>query len=794
MTKIKNTEAYPLKIPVATDTIVGSDSENDGKTVSFQFDSFVDFVNSINGNEVISYTFATSPVPDLDENGYGYFLSENNITNPINVISLNISKKTKSSFDLTQLYQFIKTNSNDFVLNIRNTADPNNFVYFEISDVQEEDFQFVFTVSTTLDKCLGALINKAIYSLSFLTAAGGNQDLQETMENGSIATGISTPIYIQSTENIEIDSEKDAKLSGKNNVTLSTLGSNLNINDSVGYIYSSAGEDGFILKNNDYFSLQVKNPSDSSIVKLLMEKLNNGNNLQFRLPTDKPAGTYTLATLYIKSNESLDKAHRKGDVIYGILDQYTGEEITLSKIDYIPIVDNIIYFQLGTEYFKRNNIDKYNVKWFGAKGDGVTDDTEKIQSCINKVFELGGGVIYFPISIYIVSGPLKNNVGDLSINYNSQIYIPTEGVDFANRKSIKLLGEISPNLNQSGGIGNAISPNTGVIIRSTIQGSGVLPSVIAGKGGGFFLNFSYTSFFCENIAVQLTPNSNNKITMGGFNFKDVAIANFEYVAVYPYNLNLVNSGRPDVIDVCGIHMPVVNNEHICTLNKVTVGGFTNGYILGEHTSAYDAIAVCCVNAFNHGANFHIGNYNKISSFWCENDFVVSGASRFIVNLQTENIYKGKWYDNKSTINDLSNLGRGTIHYNLVKEGVGVDNSLFIKKGGYFIKSKVIGVNPVNAITGTTATLKVGDGDLDLLITTSNSPVNITVPDITSYNFDVGTTIKIAQYGDGKITLSPGTGVVLNSAYSLSSRKKYSVIYVTKQYDNDWVVYGDLQDI
>lgn len=495
---------------------------------------------------------------------------------------------------------------------------------------------------------------------------------------------------------------------------------------------------------------------------------------------------------YIKSNESLENARRKDDILYGIIDQYTGEDITLSKVIGNPIVDNIIYFQLGSEYFKRNNIRHYNVKWFGAKGDGITDDTENIQLCVNKVFELGGGVIYFPISIYIVSGPLKNNIGDLHIDYNSQIYIPTEGTTFENRKSIKFLGEVSPNLTQSAGIGNAISPNTGVIIRSTIQGSGVLPSVIAGRGGGFFLNFSYTSFFCENIAIQVTPNNNNKITIGGFNFKDCAIANFEYVSVYPYNLNLVNSGRPDVIEVCGIHMPAVNNEHICTLNKVTVGGFTNGYIFGEHTSAYDAVAVCCVNAFNQQANFHLGNYNKLSSFWCENDFVVSGASRFIVNIQTENIYKGKWYDNKSTINDLSNAGRGIVNYNLVREGVGIDNSIFIKKGGYYIKAELIGVNPVNAITGTSATLKIGDGDLDLLITTNNSPVSITVPDITSVNFDVGTTIRLAQYGNGQITLIPGSGVTLNTLSTLKTKGKFSVIYLTKQYDNDWVISGDLE--
>ena len=45
-----------------------------------------------------------------------------------------------------------------------------------------------------------------------------------------------------------------------------------------------------------------------------------------------------------------------------------------------------------------------NVKDFGAKGDGVTDDTQAIQSAIDTASEAGGGIVYFPRGIYLVSG------------------------------------------------------------------------------------------------------------------------------------------------------------------------------------------------------------------------------------------------------------------------------------------------------------------------------------------------------------------------------------------------------
>lgn len=168
MGKIKNQNLYPIKIPVATDYIIGSDSENEGETVNFQFDSFVDFVNSVNGNAIISYIFATSPIPVLDENGYGYFLSENNIVNPGDITKLKISKKTKSLVDLTPLFQFLGQNTDNFTLKLRNLSDPNNFLYLNLLGVTEEEFQFTFTVEiTNSNNFLGNLLVNSIYGLDF---------------------------------------------------------------------------------------------------------------------------------------------------------------------------------------------------------------------------------------------------------------------------------------------------------------------------------------------------------------------------------------------------------------------------------------------------------------------------------------------------------------------------------------------------------------------------------------------------------------------------------------------------
>ena len=62
----------------------------------------------------------------------------------------------------------------------------------------------------------------------------------------------------------------------------------------------------------------------------------------------------------------------------------------------------------------------YNVKGYGAKGDGVTDDTTAIQAAITAAGAVGGGIVFFPYGTYLVSD-------DLTVSYNKIVLMGVSG-------------------------------------------------------------------------------------------------------------------------------------------------------------------------------------------------------------------------------------------------------------------------------------------------------------------------------------------------------------------------------
>lgn len=85
------------------------------------------------------------------------------------------------------------------------------------------------------------------------------------------------------------------------------------------------------------------------------------------------------------------------------------ESFVLGEVDFgwdsvrVPIFDSA---STGLDQVVSTGNHHFNVKAFGAKGDGVTDDTAAIQAAIDAAFAADGGVVFFPAGHYITGSEL----------------------------------------------------------------------------------------------------------------------------------------------------------------------------------------------------------------------------------------------------------------------------------------------------------------------------------------------------------------------------------------------------
>ncbi|QKX49500.1 hypothetical protein HF394_02275 [Planococcus glaciei] len=78
----------------------------------------------------------------------------------------------------------------------------------------------------------------------------------------------------------------------------------------------------------------------------------------------------------------------------------------------------------------------YNVKCFGAKGDGTSDDWEALQEAVDVIYrQPGGGALFFPPGLYRISRPLEvpdtdNAVSWIGHSSKSTVIAPSEPMDY----------------------------------------------------------------------------------------------------------------------------------------------------------------------------------------------------------------------------------------------------------------------------------------------------------------------------------------------------------------------------
>jgi len=278
----------------------------------------------------------------------------------------------------------------------------------------------------------------------------------------------------------------------------------------------------------------------------------------------------------------------------------------------------------------------YNVESYGAVHDGVTDDTVAIQAAINACVDGGGGTVYFPNGIYIISGALQNGIEFLdpyteetkTVNYNSQLYIPASYA-ILRKPAIKLLGE-------SGSWRNAYP--IGVILRSTIAGSGTFPSVICSRCWLHTYGYvNYTDVLAENISIQVNPFiGTTGPSVSGFNFlyASHAIIKNCSVGLIPTSLTAWSAERATWTQptnhVFGIGVGIISDDFGELQGTNSVWGMYYGFLLGEGINADCLMAYNCYIGLCKLRSVYGAIVRYYTANWCTN----------LIAAQPETIYLG----------------------------------------------------------------------------------------------------------------------------------------------------------
>ncbi len=361
-----------------------------------------------------------------------------------------------------------------------------------------------------------------------------------------------------------------------------------------------------------------------------------------------------------------------------------------------------------------------NVLDMGAKGDGVTDDTDAIQAAINAIYERGGGTVFFPFMPkgYRLAKPAPETVNGFPCR--SQLHIPCEPSSVDGWRNICLEGEMPVRqlndyqMRAPGQCRNWPATEFPIRINNCVLFSdweapenstapNERPWALISVLGGSKLPFGVENVTVRNLEFRVVLNTDRMYpTSSGANFKDASRLIVEHCHfgltrnVCSYSEQKELKANPSYC--AGLIASADQSDHQA-FRSVGVQGFKYGFVFGEHTVAdylyvhncEEAIVFHDSSHFSHIFHVVAQHNRKIVSALRQDTFGLPPSQNIYFRIDVVNFERGGIsppdYGLTHGVYDPDNRMHARIGYH---SGYPVSTSPFPIEGGrYVVLEKIV---------------------------------------------------------------------------------------------------------
>ena len=324
----------------------------------------------------------------------------------------------------------------------------------------------------------------------------------------------------------------------------------------------------------------------------------------------------------------------------------------------------------------------FNVRDYGALGDGVTNDTVAIQAAITACAAAGGGTVYFPAGLYVISGALQDTGA-----FNGQLLLPNVSHS-GDHIVIRFLGPLRPGFHPV--YGDTVPLASGyAVLKSTLTGASGTAAVFSGSndtGSPSAGHGNNLEIYIDDL-VCLGPDNPT------FTFWNLAACQGGGVGALQISTPGAFSGsptQPTNTNAYGIKLPGQYFSNGTPVGSLSVGGFYAGVLAGELDTYDNLVLGPLINGISFTTSFYPTLIKRMQATSVQNILVGTGEHRVdVLQYTAEHSTSPSWAVTVYDVNDASNYLHGFVRWYNAATGGSPDHS-FKKNGGAYIGSQEMG--------------------------------------------------------------------------------------------------------